>query len=84
MPDPMIAYCGPAPVPNDIWTRWNVDPLLLATLAALAFVDRVRDQDEWHVQPADFDDVEGKLGCKSVELVVAQDDVPGGLVQRRG
>ena len=38
MPDPMIAYCGPAPVPTDIWTRWNLDPLLMATLAALALV----------------------------------------------
>src|SRR3981081_2955276 len=35
MPDPMIAYCGPAPVPTDIWTRWNLDPLLMTTLAAL-------------------------------------------------
>jgi putative membrane protein len=38
MPDPMIAYCGPAPVPNDIWMRWNFDPLLMATLAALALM----------------------------------------------
>ena len=38
MPDPMIAYCGPAPIPNDIWTRWNVDPLLMAALAALALM----------------------------------------------
>ena len=38
MPDPMIAYCGPAPVPNDIWMRWNFDPLLMATLAALTLV----------------------------------------------
>jgi putative membrane protein len=38
MPDPMIAYCGPAPVPHDIWTRWNLDPLLMAMLAALALM----------------------------------------------
>jgi putative membrane protein len=38
MPDPMIAYCGPAAVPDEVWTRWNVDPLLLAALAALALV----------------------------------------------
>jgi putative membrane protein len=38
MPDPVIAYCGPAPVPDDVWTRWNVDPLLMTTLAVLAFV----------------------------------------------
>lgn len=32
----MIAYCGPAPVPEDIWLRWNLDPVLLAGLLALA------------------------------------------------
>lgn len=46
MPDPMIAYCGPAPIPNDIWTRWNLDPLLIAALAALAFaIGRGRSAD---------------------------------------
>jgi putative membrane protein len=34
----LIAYCGPAAVPDDFWTRWNADPLLLLTLTALAFV----------------------------------------------
>jgi putative membrane protein len=33
-----IAYCGPAAVPADLLTRWNLDPLLLAALAALAIV----------------------------------------------
>ncbi len=33
----MIAYCGPAAIPGDLWLRWNGDPLLLAVLAALAF-----------------------------------------------
>jgi len=28
--------CGPAPDPGVIWTRWNLDPPLLAALAALA------------------------------------------------
>ena len=37
MADPIIAYCGPAAVPSDVWTRWNLDPLLIAALAALAF-----------------------------------------------
>ena len=32
----MIAYCGPAAVPDDLWMRWNFDPLLIAALAALA------------------------------------------------
>jgi putative membrane protein len=46
VPDPMIAYCGPAPIPNDIWTRWNFDPLLMATLAAMALmVGRGRSAD---------------------------------------
>jgi putative membrane protein len=34
----VIAYCGPAAVPGDLLTRWNIDPLLMATLAALAIV----------------------------------------------
>ena len=38
MTDSLIAYCGRAAVPDDLWMRWNFDPLLLAALAALAFV----------------------------------------------
>ena len=38
MPYLLVAYCGPAAVPDDLWLRWNTDPLLLAALAALAFV----------------------------------------------
>ena len=33
-----IAYCGPAAVPDDLLTRWNFDPLLVAGLAAMAIV----------------------------------------------
>lgn len=29
-------YCGAAPVPADIWLRWNFDPILLVALAATA------------------------------------------------
>jgi putative membrane protein len=36
MPDPLIAYCGPAAVPDDFWMRWNFDPLVIAALAVLA------------------------------------------------
>ncbi|MBU2090477.1 MAG: cytochrome c oxidase assembly protein, partial [Alphaproteobacteria bacterium] len=25
-------YCGPAPVPADLWSAWNLDPVLLAVL----------------------------------------------------
>ena len=38
MPASMIAYCGPAAVPDDLWTRWNFDPLLIGMLAVLAIV----------------------------------------------
>jgi len=38
MPDFMIAYCGPAALPDDLWTRWNLDPLLITVLVALAIV----------------------------------------------
>ncbi len=36
MPVSLIAYCGPAAMPDDLWTRWNGDPLMLAMLAGLA------------------------------------------------
>jgi putative membrane protein len=46
MRDAMIAYCGPAALPNDLWMRWNADPLLIAILAALALaVSRGRSAD---------------------------------------
>ncbi len=35
MSHPMIAYCGPAPLPAEIWTRWNLDPVLIAALVLL-------------------------------------------------
>jgi len=38
MLDSIVAYCGPPAVPADIWTRWNSDPVLLAALAAMAYV----------------------------------------------
>jgi putative membrane protein len=34
----LIAYCGPAALPADLWLRWNTDPLLLAVLGAIGFV----------------------------------------------
>ena len=30
------SYCGPAPLPADLWSRWNLDPLALAVLVGLA------------------------------------------------
>jgi putative membrane protein len=29
-----VPYCGGAPLPDELWTRWNWDPLLLVFLAA--------------------------------------------------
>lgn len=29
-------YCGPAPAPGGIWAAWNLDPVLIAALAAVA------------------------------------------------
>ena len=39
LPD-AIPYCGPAPLPADLWFRWNLDPwlLLVLILVALAYL----------------------------------------------
>lgn len=29
---PLMSYCGPPPLPDDLWARWNLDPMLLAVL----------------------------------------------------
>lgn len=31
-------YCGPAPVPEEIWLRWNLDPWAIAVIAGLALL----------------------------------------------
>ncbi|WP_024587942.1 cytochrome c oxidase assembly protein [Aliihoeflea sp. 2WW] len=31
-----IPYCGPAPMPADLWSSWNFDPLLIAVFAVMA------------------------------------------------
>jgi putative membrane protein len=36
MTDSLIAYCGPAATPDDLWISWNTDPLLATLLAGLA------------------------------------------------
>lgn len=36
MSDFTIAYCGPAAIPGDLWSRWNTDPLLISVLLALS------------------------------------------------
>lgn len=30
-----MPYCGPGAVPTELWSRWNLDPLLLVALAVL-------------------------------------------------
>jgi putative membrane protein len=30
------SYCGPSPLPEDLWGRWNFDPVLLAVILAAA------------------------------------------------
>lgn len=35
IPDALIAYCGIPALPQDFWTRWNFDPLLIAGLTLL-------------------------------------------------
>jgi putative membrane protein len=29
----LTTYCGPPPLPDDLWGRWNLDPVLLAIMA---------------------------------------------------
>lgn len=33
-----LPYCGPAPLPQDLWRSWNLDPLLLLALALFSAV----------------------------------------------
>ncbi|MCX7561238.1 cytochrome c oxidase assembly protein [Sulfitobacter sp. F26204] len=33
-------YCGPPPLPEDLWSSWNLDPLLLATLIGMTILFR--------------------------------------------
>lgn len=32
---PLTPYCGPSPLPAELWLRWNLDPVLLTGLAVL-------------------------------------------------
>ena len=34
--DPYTPFCGTPPVPHELWTRWTVDPMLMAGLGAFA------------------------------------------------
>jgi len=35
IPDPYVPFCGLPPLPGELWSRWTLDPLLLAGLAVL-------------------------------------------------
>ncbi len=37
-----IAYCGPAPVPTEIWIAWNGDPVLIGALCGSALLAWMR------------------------------------------
>jgi putative membrane protein len=36
LPTTLVAYCGAAAVPADLWQRWNFDPLLMGAVLLLA------------------------------------------------
>ncbi|MFN4171764.1 MAG: cytochrome c oxidase assembly protein [Pseudorhodobacter sp.] len=36
MTTPPVAYCGTAAIPAEVWTSWNLDPLVMLALCALA------------------------------------------------
>jgi len=33
-----LPYCGLAPIPGELWFRWNLDPVLVLALVAVSFV----------------------------------------------
>ena len=37
-----VPYCGAAPLPADLWSRWNFDPWVIAALLAIALVGFTR------------------------------------------
>ncbi len=39
-----IPYCGTAPVPSELWSRWNFDPWVIAALVALTMLGVARGQ----------------------------------------
>ena len=44
MTTPPVAYCGPPAIPSEIWIRWNLDPMVIAGLGALAVAVRYRSE----------------------------------------
>lgn len=37
-----VPYCGLAPLPDELWSRWNFDPWVIAAIAALAVAGYAR------------------------------------------
>ena len=46
MDNPYIPFCGAPPLPQDLWSRWLFDPVLIAGLLvlALALLWKARDR----------------------------------------
>jgi putative membrane protein len=38
-----VPYCGASPVPGELWTRWNLDPILMGMLLILCVVHASRE-----------------------------------------
>lgn len=37
----IVPYCGPAPLPASLWLSWNLDPVLIGSLIAIAALYRI-------------------------------------------
>ena len=58
-----VPYCGPAPIPANLWTSWNFDPFLLAALVGLALAAKLTHPSTRHSDTA--------LGCSLIILAIA-------------
>lgn len=47
-----LPYCGPAPLPQDLWRSWNLDPLLLVALAVFGAAVMMRAEPGRHLAAA--------------------------------
>lgn len=43
-----MSYCGPAPLPDELWGRWNLDPWLIGFLAVVSIIVFVRPINRRH------------------------------------
>ncbi len=58
-----VPYCGPAPIPANLWTSWNFDPFLLAALVGLALAAKLTNPSTRRSDTA--------LGCSLSILAIA-------------